>query len=121
MHAIFRAVCQGGRFFFSSAEMVHLIGTIVTHSPQYTSPSPMIAPARRLSACFQPCVSTVERGCSRPPKSPSSGRAPAPNSKTVSRRHVLSNSLASSYEGDKNLKEGFSERWRSSIDLADDK
>lgn len=70
MHAIFRAVCQGGRFFFSSAEMVHLIGTIVTHSPQYTSPSPMIAPARRLSACFQPCVSTVERGCSRPPKSP---------------------------------------------------
>jgi len=38
-----------------------------------------------------------------------------------SRRHVLSNSLASSYEGDKNLKVGFSEWWRSSRDLADDK
>lgn len=40
-----------------------------------------------------------------------------------SRRHVLSNSLASSYEGDKNqnVKVAFSEWWRSSIDLADDK
>jgi hypothetical protein len=41
-----------------------------------------------------------------------------------SRRHVLSNRLASCYEdeGDKNLKKvGFSEWWHSSIDLADDK
>ena len=35
----------------------HQVGT--HHSPY---PSPMIAPARRPSACFQPCVFTVERG-----------------------------------------------------------
>ncbi len=35
--------------------------------------------------------------------------------------HVLSNSLVSSFEGDKNLELGFSEWWRSSGDLVDDK